>query len=59
MNGTFVLQGFNPDKTWGTADLGLMAQLSDSVVSWIGYSGRFSDDSQKYNSVNLGMKIGF
>jgi len=59
MNGSFVLQGFNPDKTWGTADLGLMAQLSDSVVSWIGYSGRFSDDSQKYNSVNLGMKIGF
>jgi outer membrane lipase/esterase len=59
MNGTFILQGFNPDKTWGTADLGLMAQLSENVVSWLGYSGRFSDDSQKYNSVNLGMKIGF
>ncbi|WP_158880847.1 autotransporter domain-containing protein [Rhodanobacter sp. L36] len=59
MNGTFALTGFLPDKTWGTADLGVTAQLTPTVTSWIGYSGRFSDDSQKYNSVNMGVKILF
>jgi len=29
------------------------------VTGWVGYSGRFGDDSQKYNSVNLGVKVGF
>jgi outer membrane lipase/esterase len=59
MNGTFALTGFVPDKTWGTADLGVTAQLTPSVTSWVGYSGRFSDDSQKYNSFNMGVKILF
>lgn len=59
MNGTFALTGFIPDKSWGTADVGLSAQLTPSISSWIGYSGRFGDNSQKYNSVNVGMKIGF
>ncbi len=57
MNGTFALSGFNPDQSWGTATLGLSAQLTPSVQSWIGYSGRFSDNSQKYNSVNMGVRI--
>jgi outer membrane lipase/esterase len=57
MNGAFALPGFSPDKTWGTASLGLSAQLTPSVQSWIGYSGRFSDNSQKYNSVNMGVRI--
>ena len=57
MNGTFALTGFAPDKTWGTVDLGLSAQLTPSVSSWLGYSGRFSDSSQKYNSINLGVKV--
>lgn len=59
MNGSFALAGFVPDKTWGTASVGLSAQLTPNVTSWIGYSGRFSDHSQKYNSVNMGFKIGF
>ncbi|MGH8158863.1 MAG: autotransporter outer membrane beta-barrel domain-containing protein [Rhodanobacter sp.] len=59
MNGSFALAGFVPDKTWGTASVGLSAQLTSNVTSWIGYSGHFSDDSQKYNSVNMGFKIGF
>jgi outer membrane lipase/esterase len=59
MNGTFALTGFIPDDSWGTADVGLSAQLTSNISSWIGYSGRFSDNSQKYNSVNIGMKIGF
>jgi outer membrane lipase/esterase len=57
MNGTFALSGFSPDPSWGTATLGLSAQLTPSVQSWIGYSGRFSDNSQKYNSVNMGVRI--
>ncbi|MFC5441215.1 autotransporter domain-containing protein [Rhodanobacter ginsenosidimutans] len=59
MSGTFALTGFIPDDSWGTADVGLSAQLTSNISSWIGYSGRFSDNSQKYNSVNIGMKIGF
>lgn len=59
MNGSFALPGFAPDKTWGTADLGLSAQFSPQLSGWVGYSGRFSDDSQKYSSVNLGVKYAF
>ena len=59
MNGSFTIAGFTPDKTWGTADVGLSAQLASNVTSWLGYSGRFSDNSQKYNSVNMGVRIGF
>lgn len=59
MPGTFSLTGFSPDKTWGSADIGLQAQFNPNVMGWVGYSGRFSDNSQKYNSVNLGVKVGF
>jgi outer membrane lipase/esterase len=59
MNGTFALTGFTPDKNWASAELGLSAKLTPSMTSWIGYSGRFSDTSQKYNSFNLGFKVMF
>jgi outer membrane lipase/esterase len=59
MNGSFELPGFAPDKTWGTGDIGVSAKFAPNITSWIGYSGRFGDSSQKYNSVNLGLKIGF
>ncbi|WP_199098271.1 autotransporter domain-containing protein [Dyella sp. ASV21] len=59
MPGSFSLAGFSPDKTWGTADVGLGAQFSQSFTGWLGYSGRFSDSSQKYDSVNLGLKYAF
>ena len=59
MNGTFDLNGFSPDKNWGTADIGLSAKLSPSVTSWIGYSGRFNDNSQQYDSLNVGVKVSF
>ncbi|MFC5741573.1 autotransporter domain-containing protein [Dyella tabacisoli] len=59
MPGSFALSGYNPDKTWGSADIGLTAQLSPNLSGWVGYSGRFNDNSQKYNSVNLGVKVGF
>lgn len=57
MGGSFTLTGYVPDKTWGMATLGLATQLTPTVSSWIGYSGRFSDNSQRYNSVNMGLKI--
>lgn len=59
MNGSFALTGYVPDQTWGSADLGLSAQFNAKLSGWVGYSGRFSDNSQKYNSVNLGMKYAF
>ena len=59
MNGSFALTGFTPDKNWATAELGLSAMLTPSMTSWIGYSGRFSDTSQKYNSFNMGFKVMF
>jgi outer membrane lipase/esterase len=59
MNGSFALTGYVPDQTWGSADLGLSAQFNARLSGWVGYSGRFSDNSQKYNSVNLGMKYAF
>ena len=59
MPGSFSLAGFSPDKTWGTGDVGVTAQFSQALSGWLGYSGRFSDDSQKYSSVNLGLKYAF
>lgn len=57
MAGSFTLTGYVPDKTWGMASLGLSTQLTPTVSSWVGYSGRFSDNSQRYNSINMGFKI--
>jgi outer membrane lipase/esterase len=59
MNGSFAMEGFMPDKAWGTVDLGLTAQLTPTVTSWIGYSNRFSDTSQRYNNYNMGFRIKF
>jgi outer membrane lipase/esterase len=59
MSGTFAMPGFMPDKTWGTADIGISARLTPSMISWFGYSGRLSDNSQKYNSFNMGFKVMF
>jgi len=59
MGGTFALSGFMPDKTWGSADIGLSAQLTPSVSSWISVNSRFSDSTQKNTGVNLGFKVAF
>jgi outer membrane lipase/esterase len=59
MNGAFALTGFVPDKSWGTAELGLSAQLTPTINSWVGYSGRIGDNSQKYNAVNMGFRFVF
>ncbi|MGN2246741.1 autotransporter domain-containing protein [Frateuria sp. GZRR35] len=59
MPGSFALTGYVPDKTWASADVGLSAQFSPNVTGWFGYHGRFSDDTQKDDSLNLGVKVGF
>ncbi|MEO6799801.1 MAG: autotransporter domain-containing protein [Rhodanobacter sp.] len=59
MAGSFTLTGYVPDKTWGMVNVGLTTQLTPSVSSWVGYTGRFSDTSQRYNNINMGFKILF
>jgi outer membrane lipase/esterase len=59
MNGSFELPGFSPDKSWASASLGLAAHFAGNITTWVGYNGRFSDSSQKYNSVNLGFRVAF
>lgn len=59
MNGSFEMAGFTPDKNWGAANVGLMAQLTPNLSGWIAYNGHISDNSQRYNAINLGLKLGF
>ena len=59
MPGTFALPGFAPDSNWGTAGVGLAADFTPSFSGWIGYEGRFSDSSQRVDSLNIGAKLRF
>jgi len=59
MPGTFALLGFVPDSNWGSAGVGLAADFTPSFSGWIGYDGRFSDSSQRVDSVNIGAKFRF
>jgi outer membrane lipase/esterase len=59
LNGSFAVSGFVPDKAWGTADLGLSAQLTPTITSWISYNAHFSDTSQHYNGFNMGFRVKF
>ncbi|HJR14096.1 MAG TPA: autotransporter domain-containing protein [Rhodanobacteraceae bacterium] len=59
MPGTFALPGFAPDSNWGSAGVGLAADFTPSFSGWIGYDGRFSDSSQRVNSLNVGAKFRF
>lgn len=59
MNGSFAISGFTPDAAWGNVALGVSAELTPTVTSWIGYEGRFSDTSQRDNSFNMGFRIKF
>lgn len=59
MSGKFSVQGFAPDKTWATADLGVAADFNATWSGSASYSGRFGDDTQRYNSLNLALKMAF
>src|SRR6185312_8287600 len=59
MPGTFGMPGFVPDKTWGSAGVGLNAQFSPDFSAWVSYDGRFSDSNERDNSLNVGAKLSF
>jgi len=59
MSGKFSVQGFSPDKTWATADVGVAADFNAKWSGSASYSGRFGDDTQRYNSLNLALKMAF
>lgn len=59
MNGSFEMAGYTPDKNWGSADVGLTAQFTPNVSGWVAYDGYFSNSSERYNSINFGVKFGF
>jgi outer membrane lipase/esterase len=59
MPGTFALPGFAPDSNWGSVGVGLAADFTPSFSGWIGYNGRFSDSTQRVDSLNIGAKLRF
>ncbi len=59
MSGTFTLPGFAPDKNWGSVSAGLTADFSPDFSGWISYDGRFSDSSQRVDSLNIGARLRF
>lgn len=59
MGGSFALTGYIPDRNWAGVDLGIMTEFSPTTSGWVGYQGRFADNSQKLNSFNMGLKINF
>ncbi|MGH8153759.1 MAG: autotransporter outer membrane beta-barrel domain-containing protein [Rhodanobacteraceae bacterium] len=59
MPGTFALPGFMPDNNWGSVGVGLAADFTPKLSAWISYDGRFSDSSQRVNSLNVGAKLRF
>lgn len=59
MPGQFTLPGFAADRNWGSVGVGLAADFSPGFSGWIGYDGRFSDSSQRVNSLNIGAKFKF
>ena len=59
MPGTFALPGFAPDKNWGSAGVGLAADFTPNLSGWIGYDGRFSDSTQRVDSLNIGARFRF
>jgi outer membrane lipase/esterase len=59
MNGSFEMAGFTPDKNWGSANVGLTAQFTQNLSGWVAYNGFISNNSERYNGINLGVKYGF
>jgi outer membrane lipase/esterase len=57
MNGEFSMTGYIPAQNWGSGTLGLKAQFTKTVTGWLDYSSYFSNSSQRYNSINLGVRI--
>ena len=57
--GTFSVPGFEAADSWGTVEAGVNARITDTISVFASYNGRFSDDSQRYNTANVGVKYVF
>ena len=59
MPGTFSLPGYVPDRNWFNASVGLSAHFSRSLTGYLSYTGMFNNNSQKLNSLNVGLNLAF
>ena len=57
--GTFDMPGYQPASHWGSVEGGINARINDRVSVFAAYTGRFSDDSQRYDAANVGVKLAF
>lgn len=57
LNGQFVLPGYAPSDDWISADLGLGVDFTERCSGFIGYRGRFSDDTLDSDSLNIGLRV--
>ena len=59
MSGRFTLSGFEPPSEWVNAGGGLVADVSNQIKAFVGYSGRFGNDSSLNHEFSLGAHVTF
>jgi outer membrane lipase/esterase len=56
LNGTFSMQGFQPDSSYYSGELGISADLRKNMTAFAAYDGHFGDSNQRIDSYNIGFK---
>ena len=59
MSGRFTLSGFEPPTEWVNAGGGLIASIGSRIKTFVGYSGRFGNNSNINHEFSLGARITF
>lgn len=59
MSGRFTLSGFEPPNEWVNAGGGLTANIGSRTRTFVGYSGRFGNDSSLNHEFSLGVRMTF
>ena len=59
MSGRFTLSGFKPPNEWVNAGGGLTANIGSRTKTFVGYSGRFGNDSNLSHEFSLGVHMTF
>lgn len=59
MNGRFGRDGYRPSEDWWSADVGFSWGWSDTASLFAGYGGRFGDDDEDRDGLNLGVNLAF
>jgi len=59
MPGRFTFSGFEPPKEWVNAGGGLIANIGSRTKAFVGYSGRFGNNSKLNHEFSLGAQITF